>query len=644
MPISKRHIILLILILKGFYCHATEVQYLKVKICQASLLTGGSNEFEKICKQYHVEFKTCHSFPEKNSEINKWLIAEIGHADIATRIGKDLYSNKLIECAELNGNNFLGAIRKPNARKSNKNLSFKAGNRKVIKVAVVDDGFRLTHDAIKSFIYTNEKEIKGNKIDDDGNGYVDDIHGWDVSDHDNNVYPPLSRLKDFYHGTHIASIITSFNSLTDSAIQSKPQCRIEILPVKCLSDEASGTYLKDCYKGVEYAIKAGADIINCSWGGGTFSQYEQDLMDEAQKRGILIVASAGNFYSELSQFPASYPSVVSVAALSRDNIKLPVSNYGSTVDLADIGENELAASVYGDDKDTVISGTSVSVARVSGKAAFLLACYPYLRNQELLMYLQMHATPLEGINKTYAGKLGAGKADVIQAIQRICSKEEKKLFSNAKGYINGRYNKKNSGFYEIKPEGKYKGIVVKRVSSHIYNKSCEIIISDTSNRYTKKFNVNDFPDSVFIPASAVRLEYPTAKENKELVLYYSVVTVDSSKLYCTSERILNFPSGIFSDGSGDQNYCGGQDCKWLISVKEGSRIRIAFPEFNTEAHTDKVYIFDGDGTQARIIGIFSGLLVPPEVASSGNKMLVWFVTDNINHFAGWKAKYETVEP
>ncbi|MBO9698686.1 MAG: S8 family serine peptidase [Sporocytophaga sp.] len=645
MPNYKRQFFLLILILTGFHCHARELQHLRVKVCQDFSLTERSGEFEKICKHYNVDFKICHSFPEANCEINKWFIAEIEHADIAHRIGGDLYSHKLIECAELNGYTFQGAFRnKVNQCLSHNSQSPRSGNRKVVKVAIVDDGFRLTHDAIKPFIYTNKKEIKGNRIDDDGNGFVDDIHGWDVSDHDNNVNPPASRLKDFYHGTHIASIITSFNTFSDSVNHSKPQCRIEIIPVKCLSDEATSTYLKDCYKGIEYAIKAGADIINCSWGGGTFSQYERDLMDEAQKRGILIIASAGNFYSELSQFPASYHSVVSVAALSRDNTKLPVSNYGRTVDLADVGENELAASVYGDDKDTVISGTSVAVARVSGKAALLLAYYPLLNSEQLLMYLQIYANPLEGVNKVYTGKLGAGMPDIIRTIQSISSKEEKKLFSNAKGYINGKFNKKSSVFYMVKPEGKYKGIVIKKVSSQMYSKSCEIIISDSSNKYTEKFSVNDFPDSVFVPANSLRLEFPAAKENKDLLFYYSVETVDSSKLYCSSERILNLPFGTFSDGSGDQNYCGGQDCKWLISAKEGSRIRIAFPEFNTEAHIDKVYIFDGDGTQARIIGVFSGPLMPPEVSSTGNKMLVWFVTDNVNHASGWKAEYVAIEP
>lgn len=645
MPIYKRHIFLLILSLPGFYSHGGELQQLRVKVCLASSWTERTSVFERICKQYNVDFKPCHSFPEKNCEINKWLTANTEHPDIAHRIGMDLYAHDLIESAELNGFNFLGVFRSnTNEHKSDNRLALTGGSRKVVKVAVVDDGFRLSHHAIKSFIFTNEKEIQGNKIDDDGNGYVDDIHGWDVSDHDNNVNPPVSRLKDFYHGTHIASIITSFNSLSDSVSLSKSRCRIEIIPVKCLSDEATSTYLKDCYKGIEYAIKAGADIINCSWGGGTFSQYERDLMDEAQKRGILIIASTGNFYSELSQFPAAYPAVVSVAALCRDNNKLPVSNYGRTVDLADIGENELAASVYGDDKDTVISGTSVAVARVSGKAALLLACYPFLNSEQLLMYLEMYATPLENINKAYCGKLGAGKPDIIRAIRSINSKEGKKLFLNAKGYINGRYNKKSSVFYEVKPEGKYKGIVIKKASSQLYSKGCEIIISDTSNRYTERFTVNDFPDSVFVPASAIKLEYPSAKENKELLFYYSVETVDSSKLYCSSERILNVASGTFSDGSGERDYCGGQDCKWLISTKEGSRIRIAFPEFNTEAHIDKVYIFDGDGTQARIVGIFSGPLVPPEVSSTGNKMLVWFVTDNLNNSSGWKAEYVTIEP
>lgn len=363
-----------------------------------------------------------------------------------------------------------------------------------------------------------------------------------------------------------------------------------------------------------------------------------------QKRGILIIASAGNFYSERSQFPAAYEPVVSVAALSRDNRKLPVSNYGPTIDLSDLGDNEMAASVYGDRKDTAISGTSVAVARVSGTAALILACHPQMNSDQLMMYLVMNATPLEEINKIYAGKLGAGKPDLLRTLQCIKFKTEKKSFSNAKGYIKGRFNKSSSEFYDIKPEGVYKGVVIKKVSSDLYSKNCEIVISDTANKERERFAVNEFPDSLFLPVSVVRLEFRPSKEKKELLFYYSVVTVDSSKLYCSSQRIQELPSGSFTDGSGDRNYSGGQDCKWLISAKEGSRIRISFPEFNTEAHADKVYIFDGEDTQARIIGIFSGDLTPPEISSTGNKMLVWFVTDNENHYSGWKAEYVIIEP
>src|SRR4051812_46853380 len=87
---------------------------------------------------------------------------------------------------------FLGAISMPDT------LRIQPG--KVVKIAVLDDGFRLTHAALRNLIWTNPAEIPGNGIDDDGNGYVDDVHGWDVSDDDGNVSPPPDRLQDFYHG------------------------------------------------------------------------------------------------------------------------------------------------------------------------------------------------------------------------------------------------------------------------------------------------------------------------------------------------------------------------------------------------------------------------------------------------------------
>ena len=136
---------------------------------------------------------------------------------------------------------------------------------KVLRVAVVDDGFRLTHKSIKDFIFTNEKEVPGNFQDDDQNGYPDDIHGWDISDNDNDVSVPKGKEEVFYHGTYISGVITGIFRQCFGEEASK---YLKIIPVKVLSSNAKSTYLADGYKGMKYACDLGADIVCCAWSGG----------------------------------------------------------------------------------------------------------------------------------------------------------------------------------------------------------------------------------------------------------------------------------------------------------------------------------------------------------------------------------------
>lgn len=90
---------------------------------------------------------------------------------------------------------------------------------------------------------------------------MDDTQGWDVSDSDNSVIPPQNRFQEFYHGTHLAGIVAQ---VVQSAYGDSSSNFIRIMPVKCLADRAATTYLKDGYKGIEYAIQTGSDMIICA--------------------------------------------------------------------------------------------------------------------------------------------------------------------------------------------------------------------------------------------------------------------------------------------------------------------------------------------------------------------------------------------
>lgn len=513
-----------------------------------------------------------------------------------------------------------------------------------IIIAIVDDGVRMTHKDIADRIWTNSAEIPGNNKDDDGDGFIDDVHGWDVSDDDNDVTPPVYRLQDFYHGTHIAGEI----ALATPA-QPGDKFRIDIMPVKCLSDNAKLTYLKDGYRGIEYAIKAGANIINCSWGGGNFSQYEKDLLQTAFEKNILIVASAGNYPTEQVQYPAGGNNVIAVTGIDSNNIKPHNFNYGPFITVCAPGVDIEGASVMDDSTRLLMTGTSEATPIVTSIAALIMAGYPGLKVKDIQTILMNSALPVDDINAEYNGKLGAGLIDAAAAVNFITQKQVQgspAAVANAKGYLlYARANRqpfKNQQWY-IHPYGHYRGIRMYMPPSYSNTKGSISVyktsIADTN--LLNKYSLQQLPDSVFAAEDSlwVVLEAEKLPKNFDLSIAYRAETVDSSCLYCSGTKIFTEPTGTFSDGSGNNPYAGREDCRWLIEAPEGKKITLQFTSFNTQARVDFVYVFDGDKTNGKIIALYSGPNIPPPVTSFHNKMLVWFVTNETMHGNGWTAKY-----
>ncbi len=283
-----------------------------------------------------------------------------------------------------------------------------------IKLAIVDDAVLLTHEDIAPVIWTNPGEIPGNNIDDDGNGYIDDVHGWDVAADDDNPSPPSwATNSDFTHGTHCTGIAAAATN-NNTGIASIG-FNVQVIPVKC-SYDLDNQYLQAAYLGVQYAIVAGADVISMSWGGGSYSRTYQNVFNVAYSKGIVCVAAAGNEDTDLSHYPSAYNHVISVGATDRYDIRASFSNYGSTVDVMAPGVNIFSSLAGLNDSYGYLSGTSMACPLVAGLSALMLMQDDHLKADELEACLKSSCDNIDAQNSEYIGEIGAGRINAYNAL------------------------------------------------------------------------------------------------------------------------------------------------------------------------------------------------------------------------------------
>lgn len=235
-------------------------------------------------------------------------------------------------------------------------------------VAVIDTGVDYTHEVFTSTgaIWSNSDEVASNGIDDDGNGYIDDIRGWNFVSNSNNP------MDDENHGTHVAGII--LGATQDIFATTLTAAKVKIMPLKFLDSNGSGA-TSDAIEAIYYAINNGATIINASWGGGGYSQSLMNAIVESYNAKVSFAAAAGN--SSLNNdasptYPSNYdvPNLISVAASGSTDSLASFSNYGaSTVLLASPGVSIL--STLPNDSYGYASGTSMATPLVAGILALM---------------------------------------------------------------------------------------------------------------------------------------------------------------------------------------------------------------------------------------------------------------------------------
>ncbi|KAA3654742.1 MAG: T9SS C-terminal target domain-containing protein [Calditrichaeota bacterium] len=283
-----------------------------------------------------------------------------------------------------------------------------------VVIAILDGGTDWQHPDLIDNIWTNEDEIADNGIDDDGNGYIDDIHGWNFATNSDDPTGLESQTTNKNHGTHVAGIAGARTNNEIGVAGMSWNCKI--MPV-CIAGDVDGD-VPFGYQGIVYAVENGADIINCSWGsasGGT--SFGQDIINFAHANGALVVAAAGNdnANSDYTPFyPAQFLHVLSVGSSTDKDDKVISSNYGWSVDVFAPGQS--IYSTYHGSNYSSITGTSMACPVVSGIAALVKTKYPNLKPDQLKEYVRQTADMVTFTDETARNNIAKGRINAVNAL------------------------------------------------------------------------------------------------------------------------------------------------------------------------------------------------------------------------------------
>ncbi len=294
-----------------------------------------------------------------------------------------------------------------------------------VVVAVLDTGMDIDHEDLAANIFTNPGETPGDGIDNDDNGFVDDVHGWDFYHGDNEpstAHLTSSQTAGAHHATIVAGVIGAVGNNARGV--AGVSWDVQILPVQVLAAQGDGSTI-DIVDGINYAVDMGADVINLSFVGNQNTAQLDRALQRAYDANIIVVAAMGNENQDLDSNPL-YP--VCSPGLEQDNVAIGVvatdalderagfSNYGrSCADIAAPGVDiyttqvESLSASYG----AGWNGTSLAAPMISGAAALARSTYPAMTPDELRLGLQLSVDPVQGQAPSgVAGALGTGRVNI----------------------------------------------------------------------------------------------------------------------------------------------------------------------------------------------------------------------------------------
>ena len=281
-----------------------------------------------------------------------------------------------------------------------------------VVIAIVDDGFELTHQDLSGNLWVNSGEIAGNNIDDDNNGLIDDIHGWNYE----SGRPNTASVDGDTHGMRVGGVA---NAETDNSLGiagAAWNAQTMALNAGCVGDLGMMCHTN---KAILYAINNGADIINCSWATQENSSVLHRTILSALDNGILVVAAAGNENQNLDHkflYPASHPEVLSVGGTKNaSNKKSAISNFGRSVNVFAASENVRVTGTNNGYRHS--GGTSFAAPQVAGIAALVMTERPDLDPEQVRELIRLTSRSIDSDNDAnLAGLLGSGLPDADEAL------------------------------------------------------------------------------------------------------------------------------------------------------------------------------------------------------------------------------------